>query len=290
MAVSGSVVWPSAANPIWRFNWTLANSPDAEGIVISNAYFNGHQVFYKASLPSLRVQYDGPCGPYKDPLNFDNAHPTSGNPNPVSVYTIGFFGFTAVVVEGYHTIGHYRLTERWYFWVDGHIAPRLSSAGLQCNYNHRHHVYWRFDFDIDGSTNELALEYNTTTPNLGWGPGWHTKQHEIVRVKSPVTRRCWAILDKGTQRGYMIMPGPSDGSADAFSSGDLWVLRYRASEDQHGRQGSAWSDDLAPLVSNVEPTDGEDLVIWYCAHIHHEAAEGEAHVHTAGPDLIPFRY
>jgi hypothetical protein len=288
MSVSGSVTWPSAANPIWRFNWTLADSPDAEGIGISGAYFRDHEVLHKASLPSLRVQYDGSCGPFKDSLNYGNSQ---SNPvNHVNVYTVGFFGFLGVVVEAYHTIGNYKLTERWYFWNDGTIAPRLFSAGLQCNYNHRHHVYWRFDFDIDGPANNLALEYNTTTPDLGWGPGWHTKQNEIVRRKNPGTRRSWAILTKtGNQRGYMIIPGPDDGTADVFSNSDLWVLRYHGAEDQHGRQGSATDDGLAPLV-NGEPTDGQDLVLWYCAHLRHDAAGGGDEVHSAGPDLIPFGY
>jgi Cu2+-containing amine oxidase len=288
MSASGAVQWPSANNPIWRFNWTLADSPDAEGIAITSAYFHGREVFYKASLPSLRVQYDGPCGPYKDPLNYNNAQPIPVN--KVNVYTIGFWGFLAVVAEAYHTIGNYKLTERWYFWNDGTVAPRLFSAGLQCNYNHRHHVYWRFDFDIDGAGNDLALEYNTSTPDLGWGPGWHTKQNEIVRLKNSSTRRCWAILNKGgSYPGYMIIPGPTDTTADAFSTGDLWVLRYHGAEDQHGRQGSAYDDVMAPLL-NFEPTDGQDLVLWYCAHLNHEAADGAAEVHSVGPNLIPFRY
>jgi Cu2+-containing amine oxidase len=288
VSASGYVQWPSPSNAIWKFGWSLADYPDAEGIVISGAYFRGQEVFYKASLPSLRVQYDGPCGPYKDPLTYSNAQP---NPvNKVNVYTVGFWGFSAIVVEAYHTIGNYKLTERWYFWNDGTIAPRLFSAGLQCNYNHRHHVYWRFDFDIEGAGNDLALEYNTTTPDLGWGPGWHTKQYEIVRLKNPATRRCWAILNKGGDyRGYMIIPGPNDTSADAFSSGDLWVLRYHGVEDQHGRQGSSTNDGMAALL-NGEPTDGQDLVLWYCAHLNHEAADGAAEVHSVGPNLIPFRY
>ncbi len=288
MSASGSVQWPTANNPIWTFNWTLADYPDAEGIAITSAYFRGRQVFYKASLPSLRVQYSGPCGPYKDPLNYNNAQPIPAN--KVNIYTIGFWGFLAVVAEAYHTIGAYKLTERWYFWNDGTIAPRLFSAGLQCNYNHRHHAYWRFDFDIDGAGNDLALEYNTTTPDLGWGPGWHTKQQEIVRLKNPATRRCWAILNKGgSYPGYMIIPGPNDTTADAFATGDLWVLRYHGAEDQHGRQGSATDDGMAPLL-NWEPTDGQDLVLWYCAHLNHEAADGAAEVHSVGPNLMPFRY
>lgn len=49
------------------------------------------------------------------------------------------------------------------------VYPRLYSSGLQCNYNHRHHTYWRFDFDIDGADQDLVLEYNSNTPDLGYG-------------------------------------------------------------------------------------------------------------------------
>ena len=46
---------------------------------------------------------------------------------------------------------------------------------------------------------------------------------------------------------------------------------------------------VTPLL-NAEATDGQDLVLWYCAHLHHEAADGGAEVHSSGSDLIPFRY
>jgi hypothetical protein len=78
---SGSIVWPSSAEPLWRFDWRLAHEPQQEGVVITSVRYRGRQVLHKASLPSLRVQYDGPCGPYKDPLNYENAQPTSRCPN-----------------------------------------------------------------------------------------------------------------------------------------------------------------------------------------------------------------
>jgi Cu2+-containing amine oxidase len=290
MSTSGSVVWPSPAEPLWRFNWSLADSPDAEGIVISSAYYRDHQVFYKASLPSLRVQYNGPCGPYKDPLNYNNSQTTTRCPAVrVCVYSYISNGLRGLGVESYHRIGSYRLTHRWVFWEDGQVYPRLYSAGLQCNYDHRHHVYWRFDFDMDGAANDLVLEYNTYTGNIGWGNGWHPKTNEITRVKNPSSRRSWAVMDKATGRGYHILPGPNDGTADAFSNNDLWVLRYRGSEDQHGRLGSASSDDLQPLV-NGEVVDGQDVVVWYCGHLVHQSEGGGDEWHHAGPDLVPFRF
>lgn len=291
MASAGSVVWPSPNEPLWRFNWSLANAPDAEGTVISQAYYRGHQVFYKASLPSLRVQYDGNhCGPYKDPLNYDDSQPTSRCPSErVCVYSYVSYGIRGLGVESFHRIGQYRLTHRWVFWEDGQVYPRLYSAGLQCNYNHRHHAYWRFDFDIGGAGNDLVLEYNTYTGNVGWGYGWHPKTTEITRVKNPSSHRSWAVMDKGSGRGYHIIPGPNDGQADTFSNRDLWVLRYHGSEDKHGMQGTAWDDALQPYV-NGENVDGQDVVVWYCGHLAHEASHGGDEWHHVGPNLIPFRW
>ena len=289
MGVSGQIIWPNPANPIWQLNWRLADSPDEEGLVIRNAYFRGRQVFYKASLPILRVQYDGNhCGPYKDPLNYNNAQTTSRCPNDkVCVYQYTSNGVSALALESYHRIGSYRLTHRWVFWEDGVIYPRLFSAGLQCPHNHRHHAYWRFDFDIEGAGNDLALEYNDNSPNNGWGIGWHVKKTEIRRVKNPPTKRSWAILDKGTQRGYHLLPGSNDGTADSFSKYDLWLLRYAGGEDRQGRQGDAWDDGLASYV-NGDIIDGSDVVVWYAGHLSHEAHAGGDEWHSTGPTLVPF--
>ncbi|MGH3519128.1 MAG: hypothetical protein ACRDQ7_17250 [Haloechinothrix sp.] len=283
MSESGSLSWKT-----WSLNYRLADSPDQEGIVVSGVRFKGNQVFYKASLPSLRVQYSGPCGPYKDPLTYNNAQTTQRCPNQrVCVYSYTSGGQHALALESYHRIGAYRLTHRWVFWESGWIMPRLYSAGLQCNYDHRHHAYWRFDFDIDNAASDLALEYNTYTGNQGWGPGWHQKNYEITRLKNPPSQRSWAILDQNSGRGYHVLPGPNDGNADAFSTSDLWVLQYRGAKDRNGQQGSAADDGLAAYLSG-EDVNGRDVVLWYCGHLSHHAHHGGDDWHAVGPNLAPF--
>ena len=289
MSESGFVTWPNPRIPLWQFGYTLADAPDAEGIAISNASFRGRKVLYKGSMPSLRVQYNSTCGPYKDPLNYNNAHAISGS-NRVKVYTVWSSGLSGIAVEAFHTIGAYKLTERWTFWADGRITPRLYSAGLQCNIDHRHHPYWRFDFDIEGAPNDTVFEYNTTTPDLGWGPGWHVKHTEITRVKNPATHRSWAVMDVNTMRGYHVIPGSNDGTADAFAPRDLFVMRYHPAEDKHGQQGSAFDDGLFAYI-NGEIVEKSDAVIWYCGHLgHHAEPEHADEYHSCGPDLIPFRW
>jgi hypothetical protein len=287
MAESGSVVWPSTAEPLWAFQWFLADSPDEEGVVIRQAEFRGRKVLHKASLPSLRVQYVQSCGPFKDPLNFNNSRPTTRCPNSrVCVYSYVSNGVRGLGVESYHRISAYRLTHRWVFWEHGWISARMFSAGLYCNYDHRHHAYFRLDFDIEGSGNDLALEYNNYTGNVGWGPGWEPIVSERSRVKNPRSNRHWAVLDKSSGRGYQLIPG-SDGTADAFSNRDLRVLRYHGAEDRNGRQGSASSDGLDAYLNN-EDVNGQDLVIWYTAHLFHQAAHGGDDWHGVGPDFAPF--
>jgi hypothetical protein len=287
MSEAGSMTWPSPGEALWTFDWRLADYPDEEGIVIRSVRYRGRQLLYKASLPSLRVQYDGPCGPYKDPLNYNNAQPTSRCPsNRVCAWSYTSGGLRALTIESYHKIGSYRLTHRWVFWEHGVLMARLYSAGLQCNHDHRHHAYWRFDFDIENATRDLALEYNTYTPNAGWGPGWSPHLTETVRLKNPPSRRSWAVLDRDSGRGYHLQPG-DDGTADAFSTGDFWVLRYNGAEDLNGRQGSAANDQLSNYLTG-ESADAQDLVLWYTGHLFHHAAHGGDEWHSVGPNLIPF--
>jgi hypothetical protein len=287
--VSGYVSWPNPQNPIWQFSWGLTSDP--EGIAIYGARFRRHLVLYKASIPSLRVQYDGPnpCGPYKDPLNEADAQAQAPCYfSKVCSYSINLFGLSGIRVQAFHRIGQYRLIERWDFMENGWVYPRLYSSGLQCPRDHRHHVYWRFDFDINEATPNLVLEYNTNTPNLGYGPGWHKKAFEISRLKNPTYKRSWAIADKTTWRGYHLLPGVNDGYADSFSHYDLVVLRYHYAEDKHGNQGDAYDDALGPYL-NGENIDGQDVVLWYVSHLFHHVEGGGDEWHGVGPSLAPFR-
>ena len=72
-------------------------------------------------------------------------------------------------------------------------------------------------------------------------------------------------MDNSSGHGYHILPGGNDGIADAFSTRDVWLVRYRGSEDKHGHQGSGWSDDLDRYL-NSENANGQDVVVWYCGH------------------------
>ncbi len=62
-AHSGHTVWGA-----WRFDWEVK---DEAGLAIRNVYFNNELVLWKASMPVIRVRYQGDvCGPYQDRITW----------------------------------------------------------------------------------------------------------------------------------------------------------------------------------------------------------------------------
>lgn len=294
---AGHVRWPKE-DPVWEFDWRLEGGAETEGIVFTRVRFKGRLVLFKASLPMIRVQYDTirvevrpnsgiffdkTAGPYKDQLSADNAtrdvsvRERAGQPR-------------FLVVDSAHQIGHYRLVDRWIFREDGVILPQVYSAGLQFPANHRHHAYWRFDFDVDGSGLDLALNGTRNWPQeWGWGPGWHPITRED-RFRRDAGYK-FAVLDTSdsAQRGYHVVPGPNDGTPDSYAPLDYAVHRYREADDRHGELGSPTNDELWTLQKGAS-TEREDLVIWYCAHLSHEASDHGDEWHVCGPVLQPFQF
>jgi Cu2+-containing amine oxidase len=256
---------------------------NSEAIAFRDIFFRGHKVMHKASLPMIRVQYDSGNGPYKDQLSIGNMQ------GPVKVYEHVQNGFRHLVVESFHRIGNYRLVNRWFFRSDGLILPQLHSAGLQHPSNHRHHVYWRFDFDIDGAANNLALQHALTGTDWGYGPGWNPRRVELATIHIGDNR--WAMMNKATGRGYLINKGEFDGASDWFSKIDVAVTAYHGPEDLKGALGIPWDDRIATQINNPpENIDGQDVVMWYVAHLAHIAHDGGDEWHVCGPLLWPFGF
>jgi hypothetical protein len=275
---AGSVSWPPQA-PVWTFSWEV-NNGESEAIAFKNVFFRGRKVLHKASLPMIRVQYDSGNGPYKDALSF-------GNMRDFKIYEGTNPAYRFLVVESYHTIGNYRLTNRWIFRSDGIILPQLYSAGLQHQSDHRHHCYWRFDFDIDGQTEDLTL-WQQGWGDWGYGPGWWPIRNEGQFTKFD-RGRVWAVLNKPNGIGYMIEVGPFDGVVDSFGRNDVSVTLYKGPEDLRGALGTAADDQIWQHV-NGENVDGQDIVFWYCAHLQHHVHDGGDEWHVCGPILRPFGY
>lgn len=306
MAQAGYIQWPSPSNSIWSLSWGLANAPDEDGLALHQVYYRGKKVFWKANLPVFRTNYyPGASGPqYKDPLNANWAKTHSRVPgnNVVGTETISNGSKGGISLSAYFEVGQYRIYQEWNLWEDGVIEPRVYSAGLQHEEDHRHHAYWRLDFDIEGASNETVFEYNRGSGNQGWGPGWSHFDKEVERTKSNSRNRCWAILDEdGSAPGYLVIPGHHDGPATSFAPYDLWAMRWHLSEDENGRKGqnSALTGSGrfgTGSVSGISQyVDGENIrkeddLLWYCSHFHHDHEDGGDEWLHGGPVLVPFRY
>jgi hypothetical protein len=178
-------IWPDPSNPIWEFTWYLGCAP--EGLQIWNARFLGQTVLYKATTPLLRVQYDpvdtGHHAPlireFRDDLNEQNSSWIDIFEGVATNAPVRYIAIDTYYDRG---IGRYRILERWVFWENGEIYARVLSSGEQWPQNHRHHIYWRFDFDIVGPSNNLVLEWQGYG-NQGYGDGWLPLTVETTRAK-----------------------------------------------------------------------------------------------------------
>lgn len=273
-AHSGHTNWGA-----WRLDWEVK---DDAGIAIRNVYYNNELVIWKASVPVIRVRYNGNvCGPYADRINWSNLLNISNCGNAKVCQTSSTFsGHNWLELGVLAKIGKYRIYQVWYFSDDGQIDVRVWSKGLHCNADHDHHSYWRMDFDVNGFSGDQVFVYDNNRPNEGWGAGWHKYANELNDLKNSATSRKWFVRDNPTGHGVWIFVGP-DGTADFFSTKDAAPRFYRGSED------GPWSFGPSGHLGygNGEDIQEKDVIFWYVAHLHHEAAEGEDQWHWAGPLL-----
>lgn len=271
-AHSGHIVWGS-----WRFDWEVKN--DA-GLGIRNVYFNNRKIIYKASMPVIRVKYDCCCGPYADLISWSSLKKISNCGNEkvcTRSYTQG--GRNWLEVGVYARIGAYHLYQAWYFSHDGWIRGKLWSKGLQCEVDHKHHPYWRMDFDIDGAGSDQVFVYDNNRPSEGWGNGWQKITNETNGTKNAAIERKWFVRDNSTSNGVWIFPGALDEASDSFSTKDYAPRRYHSSEDVawiFGAWGHLGYDD----GENIEQ---KDIIFWYVGHMSHEEEDGADEWHSVGP-------
>jgi hypothetical protein len=279
IAQSGHTNWNG-----WSFDWEVK---DGAGIALRNVSYNNEFVIWKASMPTIRVHYvtvgGHTCGPYADRIDTYNLVPISwcGN-NKVcqQSYTSGGRNMLELGVEA--KIGQYDLYQVWYLSQDGWLGAHLFGRGLQCQFDHDHHPYWRMDLDVNGFASDQVFVYDNNRQDQGWGRGWMKYTNELNDVKNPGTGRVWFVRDNPTGHGVWILPGTNDGTSDGFSTKDEATRLYRYSEDQPWPFG-AWGH-LG--YDNGEGIQEKDVVFWYVAHMHHPAADGASVWHSAGPWML----
>lgn len=288
------VVRPSASSGYW-----------GSGIEIRNVRFKGRKILERAHVPILNVNYErNACGPFRDIAYEENAFQARGqtiasgiikaSQRPKTIFETGsdrgnFRGVAifeesdeesgALVLTSELSAGWYRYVSEWKFHRNGMIEPifKLSAVNNSCTCkSHDHHVYWRFDFDLD-----------TRTPNSVYA----RKNGEWIKVRSESAHlkkqgySSWRVVNPTTRLSYEIRPGIYETPVNQYGRGDVWILKYKKGEidDRSGWRGT--EAKLAKFI-NGESVSGNDIVFWYAGHVRH-APESNETPHIAGPKLIP---
>lgn len=299
---------------IWKFlliRPSASSGTKGSGVELKYVDYKTKRVLYQAHVPILNIRYDNDaCGPYRDWQYSEGMFNANGNDvapgirlcnGPVTTILdtdndIGNFKGVAIYVRGQEVVlvsemeaGWYRYISEWRLHANGTIHPRFGFGTVQntcvCNIHH-HHVYWRFDFDIETPGNNLVEEFND--PILVGNSHWHKKTFEIRRLKDSTRKRKWKVSNSSTGSAYEIIPGPNDGVADSFGIGDLWVLRYHGGGeiDDGVTLTFGTTDECKEHISNFingESVENKDVVIWYAGHFTHDVNVETGHI--IGPTL-----
>ncbi len=294
---------------------SASSGPDGSGLEIRDAFYKGLRVFKRAHAPILNVQYDaGGCGCYRDWSDQERSFAMDGTPSPPGFYKTSFAAETVcdhaqdrsnppgdcpwggphpcntgVAVEEYpdhirltsqFQAGWYRYTMRWEFYVDGTILPTFG-FGIYNNScssaSHRHHNYWRLDFDIDDAGNDFVQEVEAGSPTV--------LPSETTRAWQGNTTS-WEVMDATSGRGYRVTPGVQDLllPVDGFSKLDFMASAYKASEISDSGGGCAINEGS---LANGESIANTDVVLWYRAGVHDVVGEDIYYCKTGGPILEP---
>lgn len=300
-------------------NRTTLNSG---GLEIRDVRYRGRLVLARASVPVLNVEYDraeGGCGCYRDwqtteapmeigdgaelplpcvaeaaPGDVVTACEANADPrNPAPGGDVGTFRGISVedygdelVLTSHAQAGWYRYRMKWHLYADGRIWPEFSFAAATAactQIGHRHHAYWRFDFDLDGTpTDDVVREH------LGDEAVPFAREASRV-LGGPTDATFWSVTDAASGIGYEIHPGEGDRRlpVDPYSKTDALVLRYKLDEIDDG--GSILNGGCAfnfePFVDG-ELLDGADTVFWYRSGALHEAGN-PFECDLVGPMLRP---
>ena len=318
-APNGHIAWP-ADDPVWELDlYRPANRTtlNGMGLELRDVRFRGRRVFERAGVPVLNVEYDPGvgCGCFRDwqhdeaPIDVGPARlalpclaeagpggvrtACEANESPLNADPGGDVGdFLGVTVEDYGTelvltahaaAGWYRYRMRWHLYADGRVRPEFSfsAADAVCTQSdHRHHAYWRFDFDLEGTPRDDVVREHRAGAAQAF-------QREAARTwGAPTSDVYWSVRDGATGAGYDIVPSAADRRlpADAYSKADALVLRYKLDEIDDGEAGGMGCAFIYEPFVDGEELEGEDVVFWYrSGALHHGGSPFECDV--VGPTL-----
>lgn len=299
------VTWPSV-NPVWDFCWTRPESSstaNGSGLELTNVKYMGVLVLARAHLPILNVKYapntSTPfvCGGsnfcYRDWLYqeqaFECAPVTSpgfctGTTTPATTVCqhpgtdMGAFSGVAVEIlpdrlrlTAQCQAGWYRYIPVWEFFADGRLRARFDASSTDNNcvaYDHHHHSYFRFDFDVN------STEGNYVDEVLAGGGSQRVLVERNFIDTSPA-RSKWRVGNAGSPYVVEVTRNPEDGAAgdtlpvpNDFPMADGWVLAYDQNELSDYSNLFTCAANLNSF-DNDQNVNGADVVMWVRASAFH---------------------
>ncbi|MBL8245309.1 MAG: hypothetical protein JNL89_14005 [Rhodanobacteraceae bacterium] len=306
--------------------------PRGSGMELRNVEYNGFRVLKRAHAPMLFAEYTGnTCyRDWKDTNSNFLAEPQVRNQlgnsslfqpttscdrssHPTQSYGLCPFQvagrtsadcFSGVAIEDtgrslvlttQYSADWYLYTSRFMFYPDGSFDAQFGFGNRDGTGNgttHWHHNYWRFDFDIDGSENNLlsindvpqATEF-TSLRSLTGGPGG--------------IERTWEVRNTLSGRGYRLRPSSTDYDTPTNQSGrnfhlvDVIGTAYVANE-YTDRGNTNNLGDCAMLSNNLaNGADiggggaGSDVVLYYRSGVRDLTGVNSMICKSAGPLFTP---
>jgi hypothetical protein len=252
----------------WKINWRIGESA---GLMVYLADFKGKRVLWEGSLPYVTIDHQhqdlameehaaDSHGPFWTPLG-ERCQASDVRMNE-------FRGGFELLVD--FAAGPYRYTQMWRFHQDGRLAPWLTIYGNGLHDGHTYHPHWRFDFDIDGSLADALEYYENQRWNRIKEEGWlpFTGQGDESGF-------VWRQIDTKTRANVCIRP-------HSWEDAELFAVRYHDGEwPPFTPRSAAGSQPFPAAYIGNEALEGEDVTLWYVAHVHYDAA----FPFTAGPWL-----
>jgi hypothetical protein len=163
------------------------------------------------------------------------------------------------------------------------MVPEVASSGLQCEINHRHHPYWRFDFDVQSAGNNRVQTFKS---------GVHTDRNFEFNTTKAIAGNDVIIFPATDLTVFAnLKPGGNDGTPDGFANWDYAGRRYPSLQNDPWAPGSTSFADQGDLEAvgnpntsnNGESINTADVVFWYSGHIPHAASAGSTQIAYVGP-------
>ena len=276
----GHVEWEG-----WSFDYEVSGRVD--GVSLSQVAWRGVPILARASMPAMTVFYDHPpgtapedtCGPYVDRLGPPVLTPVPwADDADVVLREFTQQGTRWLELGILDTLGDYVLYQSFYVGENGQLDAHTFAKGLQCEFDHLHYPFWRFDFDIAGAGDEIVRRLPDGSTEV--------LDTEFDLGAAEAADHAWEVRDPDT--GHRVLVGFDDGTWNV--PGEVVPEELYTTNRVYGRQhdeveSGPWR---TPASTELPHNDGEaleDPVLWYRGYLPHTAEEGPELWHSTGVRL-----